>query len=88
VHISGPKVGDSRLVGREELISRQLEISEAKFPEAVECAKESQVQVETLPLKMESCVSDGEALSAPFSDCQSEMHPGDRLNSIADYSLR
>jgi hypothetical protein len=61
-----------RLAGREELRSRQLESTEAKLLEAVELAKESQVEVESLTAQLQTCESERESLTATFHDCQSE----------------
>jgi chromosome segregation ATPase len=63
-----------RLVGREELMSRQLESTQAKLLEAVECAKESQVQIDSLTQKIQKSEDERERLDATFRECVSELN--------------
>jgi hypothetical protein len=54
-------------------MSRQLETNESKLLEAIECSKESQVQVENLSQKLESCESARKVLTVTLNDSQSEI---------------
>jgi regulator of replication initiation timing len=61
-----------RLVGREELMSRQLDSTQAKLLEAVECAKESQVQVDGLAQRLQQSGDERRRLDAALRECAAE----------------
>jgi chromosome segregation ATPase len=72
-----------RLSGREEVMTRQLEETQAKLLEAVEASKESQVQIDDLSLKLQKSEADQKALTARYHDSQAEAQSlGERMRQL------
>jgi chromosome segregation ATPase len=61
-----------RLSGREELMSRQLEATQAKLFEAIESSKDSQIQIEELSLKLQKSEVERKAVNVQLRDAQIE----------------
>jgi hypothetical protein len=67
------RLENQRLSGREEVISRELESSQARLIETVESSKDAQVQVEDLSLRLQQSESDRRVATARVRESQAEI---------------
>lgn len=70
--LEAKQLENERLAGRDEVMTKQLEATQAKLVEAIELSKDSQTQIEQLSLKLQKSEAEKKALTARMKDAQAE----------------